>query len=380
MMRVSVSVCFLLLTCTFGRADEDFRFPEAVHRSGELKYREGLPVLTVSGGPEEIGQQIGVLAIKPIADRFKGVVKKHAEALSPKWPILVRICEGLFKGYPEEYRTEIESMAKAGGIERELLVIANAIGDVQHLGGCSALVVEPNRSSTGGPLFGRNWDRSPLADLDKYGLIIVRHMKGKRAYASVSFPGMLMCGSEMNDAGLALGANDVTETKDGSPAFNPLGMPLTVGGRRLMEGCATIADAEKLVMGQKATTTGSIILCDRKNGAVFEVTAKHILIRRAEEGLCACTNHFRIKELAVHRDCPRYDTLEKYRTRKKLGLDDVIEAMRAVHQGKMTLQMVVFEPAALRLHVALGPTAQAKGPLKTLELRPLFKVLEERKE
>jgi hypothetical protein len=46
----------------------------------------------------------------------------------------------------------------------------------------------------------------------------------------------------------------------------------------------------------------------------------------------------------------------------------------------MTLQMVVFEPAALRLHVALGPTAQAKGPLKTLELRPLFKVLEERKE
>src|SRR5262249_40836160 len=60
MMRAFISACFLLLTCTFGRADEDFRFPEAVHCSGELKYREGLPVLTVSGKPEEIGQQIGV--------------------------------------------------------------------------------------------------------------------------------------------------------------------------------------------------------------------------------------------------------------------------------------------------------------------------------
>ena len=32
---------------------------------GELKYRNGLPVLTVEGTPEEIGEQIGVLAIKP---------------------------------------------------------------------------------------------------------------------------------------------------------------------------------------------------------------------------------------------------------------------------------------------------------------------------
>jgi hypothetical protein len=379
MLRVFLCVCILLLTRNVGRAEEPFHFPEAKHGPWELKYREGLPVLTVSGKPEEIGEQIGVLAIKPIAPRFKEVVKKHAEALGTRWPILVKICEGLFKRYPEDYQTEIESMAKAGGIERELLVIANAIGDVQHLGGCSAFVVEPDRSSTGGPLFGRNWDRSPLADLDKYGLVIVRHIKGKRAYASVSFPGMLMCGSEMNEAGLALGANDVTETKDGSPAFNPLGMPLTVGGRRLMEECATIADAEKLVKGQKATTTGSIMLCDRKNGAVFEVTAKNILIRRAEDGLCACTNHFRIKELAVQRDCPRYIALEKYRDHKKLGLDDVIEAMRAVHQGRMTLQMVVFEPTELRTHVALGPTAQAKGPLKSLELRSLFKRLDEGK-
>jgi hypothetical protein len=109
----------------------------------------------------------------------------------------------LFKRFPGAYRQEIEAAAKAGGIGRELLVVANVIGDVQHLGGCSALVVEPDRSATGGPLFGRNWDRSPLADLDKYGLIVVRRPNDKRAYASVTFPGLLLCGSEMNDAGLA---------------------------------------------------------------------------------------------------------------------------------------------------------------------------------
>jgi hypothetical protein len=83
MFRLSFSLGILLFGGTAGRGDESFRFTEAKHGKGELKYRHDVPILVVAGTPEEIGEQIGVLAIKPIAPRFNDVVKKHADALGP---------------------------------------------------------------------------------------------------------------------------------------------------------------------------------------------------------------------------------------------------------------------------------------------------------
>src|SRR5438552_8602483 len=47
-------------------AEKPFRYPEGKHGRGELKYVNGVPVLTVAGTPEEIGEQIGVLTIRPV--------------------------------------------------------------------------------------------------------------------------------------------------------------------------------------------------------------------------------------------------------------------------------------------------------------------------
>src|SRR3712207_6948997 len=42
-----------------------FRFPEARHGKGQLKYVNELPVLSLEGTPEELGEQAGVLAVRP---------------------------------------------------------------------------------------------------------------------------------------------------------------------------------------------------------------------------------------------------------------------------------------------------------------------------
>src|SRR5262249_17735234 len=58
----------LALLAPAARADKPstpFRYPEARHGKGELRYVRGVPVLTVEGTPEEIGEQVGVLALKP---------------------------------------------------------------------------------------------------------------------------------------------------------------------------------------------------------------------------------------------------------------------------------------------------------------------------
>jgi isopenicillin-N N-acyltransferase like protein len=375
MLRKVVALAFLfaLLPASLP-AEEPFRYPEAKHGKGELKYRDGLPVLVVAGTPEEMGEQIGVLALKPINQKVTGLVKGAVQQqVGPAWPVVVKICEKLFEQFPTEYRKEIEALAKAGQVDREVLVVANTIGDVQHIGGCSTFIVEPSRSGTGQPLFGRNWDFVPMGDLPKFGLVIVRRPTGKRAFASVTFPGLLLTGSEMNDAGLTLAANDVRESKDGAPRLEPSGTPLAVAGRRLMEECANLQQADKWLAGFKPTTSGSLILCDAKGGIVYEFTPKNKIVRQAEDGICMCTNHFRTKELAVSKECDRYEKLQKSSQKAKLGVDDVAKAMHEVHQGEMTMQSMVFEPARLRIHLAIGPGPVTKQPLKLLDCAPLFK-------
>jgi hypothetical protein len=106
-----------------------------------------------------------------------------------------------------------------------------------------------------------------------------------------------------------------------------------------MEGCASRAEARRVLRDFKATTTGCAILADREGGAVYELTPKNIITRPAEEGICTCTNHFCSPELAVPTEerCWRYDKLEEYRKRPKLDVADVAKALDDVNnQGKAT--------------------------------------------
>src|SRR5438477_3049612 len=134
---------------------EPFRYPEGKHGKGELKYVNGVPVLTVEGTPEEIGEQIGVLAIKPVGGfekLFKEFLKfQRAEKV---WPFLVKACTTLYKRMPADHVKEIDALARASGVDHDIFVVANTIMDVMKLGGCSTLVVEPSRSATGELLFG----------------------------------------------------------------------------------------------------------------------------------------------------------------------------------------------------------------------------------
>jgi hypothetical protein len=375
LFRLSFLGCLLVL-CPATRGSEPFRFPEGKHGEGELKYRNGLPVLIAAGTPEKIGEQIGVLAVKPAAAKMRALVKDAIQKrVGPVgWPLLVKACTGLFKKFPPEYRKEVEAMARGGGIDLELLVVANTVADVVHLGGCSALVVEPARSATGGSLLGRNMDTEALAGLVEASLVIIRRPARKHAFVSVTFPGLLACGSEMNDAGLVLAVNDVWRTKDGSPKFEPRGTPLIVAARGLMEDCATRADARRLLRNFKPTTTGCAILADRKGGAVYEVTPKNVVVRPAEEGICTCTNHFCSPELAVPMQrCWRYSKLQEYRKRPKLAVADVAKALDEVSQGKATLHSMIFEPRTLQAHITVGVGSAKERTRKTLKCKELFR-------
>jgi isopenicillin-N N-acyltransferase like protein len=373
MIKLS-GMIFLWLLAVTATAGEPFHYPEGKHGKGELRYIEGLPVLTVCGSEEEMGEQAGALALKPansLVQHFREFLEK--KGLGKITPILFTASEALFNRFPKPYREELEAMVKAAGADRNLVVLANTASDLQQLVGCSGLLVSAERSATGGALYGRNFD-FPFDDpITEYSLVVVYRPTGKKAFAMVTFPGLLAASVGMNEDGLALGANTAKRSGDGAPAFDPQGMPYLVSAREVMVGCRSVDEFDRWMHGHSRTTGGLMLACDPARQAIFEITTKNIGVREPEEGLVFCTNHFRLEPMKVETKCWRYPKLEKSRELKQLDVGDVARLLDDVNQGPRTMQTMVFEPSKLVLHLSIGRGPTSAKPLKKLELKPLFK-------
>lgn len=375
----SLAVATLLFVSLSARAAEPFRFPEKEHGKGKLQYLDGLPVLTVTGTPEEIGDQVGTLAVKPaerILDYPRELLDRFKIPLG--WTVFVRAGGAMLPQFPEDHRKEFDAVIKSG-IDRDKLVVGNTMFDLKKSIACSALHVTAERSTTKGPLFGRNLDYPSLGYAQEYGLITIYRPTGKRAFVSIGFPGLVGCLSGMNDAGLALGVLEIYAVKDGVEKFDAKGVPYALCYRRLLEECATVEEAEKLLRSMKRTTTMCLAICDKTTAAVFEITPTELVVRKAVDGICTCTNHFCTKELRPDNDQPpfrssqRLEALEQARKQDKLGVADVHKRMHAACNPATTMQTMVFEPATLKLHVCVGTIPATAGELKTLDLATLFK-------
>jgi isopenicillin-N N-acyltransferase like protein len=375
--RTLVLTSLLALAWTGGASAEEKSkiFPEAKFKGGELRVLSGVPVLVVQGTPEEMGEQFGELAVKP-TKKLLGKINGFTKSLGIEgvFPYLLKAGAGMFKQFPEHHQKELEAVAKASGVDRDLLIFANCVVDLHKIGGCSTLIVEPNRSKTGSPLFGRNLDWPPFDDLPDYSLVVVYRGKGKHACACVTIPPVMGCISGMNDVGLSVTINEINRSKDGSDSLDTEGMPMLGLFRKILEECTTVAEAEKLLRANKRTSYFCLTVCDQKTGVVFETTPKTVAVRKPDLGVCCCTNHFLTDELSVTTKCSRYPKLEALQKGgDKLGVDEVIKGLHAVNQGPWTLQSMVFEPDARVLHLSYATGKPATGfPFKKLDLGPLF--------
>lgn len=352
------------------------RFPEAKYGKGELRYIDDVPVLIVRGKPAEIGEQFGKLAIENAPD----LMGLHGRFLKDsgqekRYPFLAAAADALKPNFPPHIVTELESAAKSSKQELSLLLFANTIADLSSGMGCSTIIVEPERSSTGSPLFGRNFDWLPTKGITEHTLVVVYKGEGKHAFATVTVAPICGAISGMNDAGLSLTINEISikKSKDKSH-FNWKGTPLLLAFRRVLEECSTVAEAEKLLRDMPRTSTCCLTICDKKGGVVFEITPTNLEVRPADNGVCCCTNHFRTEKLCVDDKCWRYEKLVPLQAKDsgKLNIQDIFAKLDDVNQGKHTLQSMVFEPGQRILHLAYGEGSATKLKPHDLDLGKLF--------
>jgi hypothetical protein len=281
--------------------------------------------------------------------------------------------------FPPDYRRELKAMANAGGAERDKLILGNTVFDLKKSVACSALLVEGERSATGKPLLGRNLDYPSLGYAHEYSLVTVCKPDGAaHAFASVGFPGLIGCLSGMNDAGLAVAVLEVFQVKAGCKRIDTSGVPYALCYRRILENCASIAEAKALLESMPRTTITNLAVADREGVALFEITPRRICVRTAVDGLCISTNHFCSPELRplvrlnlFHTDERFRSLCESSRVPGPLDLAAMHHCLDSAHMAG-TLQAMVFEPATLRLNLAIGVKPATDGEMKPLELSELF--------
>jgi isopenicillin-N N-acyltransferase-like protein len=364
------------LLAPLARGADPKPFPEAKHGKGELRYLNGVPVLIVRGKPAELGEQFGRLAVLNAPD-LAGLHDRFLKdaGQEKRYPLIAAMAQTLKPNFPPHLLTEIEAAAKESDRELSLLLFANTVADLSSGLGCSTVVVEKERSATGAPLFGRNFDWLPTKGITDHTLVVVYKGEGKRAFAAVTISPISGVISGMNDAGLAITINEISikKSKD-KAAFNWKGTPLLLAFRRVLEECGSVAEAEKLLRQIPRTTTCCLTLCDPNGGAVFEITPTNLEVRTAENGVCCCTNHFRTEKLCVEDKCWRYAKLAPLQAKDgpKLGIKDVFARLDEVNQGQNTLQCMVFEPATRVLHLAYSQGNATRATPHKLDLGKLF--------
>ncbi len=362
-------------------AAEPFRFPEATCGQGELRYVNGLPVLRVAGTPDEIGEQVGTLAVAP-AQRVLGYPRELLQHvhLGLLWGPLVKAGGHMVEHFPPDYRAELEATVRSAKVPREAVVAGNTLFDIKKVLACSALLVDPTRSATGGTLLARNLDYPSLGYAHQYSLVTVYRPAGaKHAFASIGFPGMVGCLSGMNDAGLALSILEVFQVKVGRKRYDSNGLPYALCYRRLLEECSTIAEAQAVLERMERTTITNLALADRQGIAVLEVSPRQVIVRRAEHGACVCTNHFCTPQLKplwpfdLFKTFERFEVLEESaHAQQTFGPADLQCALHAARMGRSTMQTMVFEPAELRVYLAIGACPSSAAEMRLIELGPLF--------
>jgi hypothetical protein len=94
--------------------------------------------LTVEGSPEEIGEQVAILAVKPgkrvlkyPEDVLAGFLKQGMGGLFSKgmskvtWDYFVKTANTMARTFPDDYKTELETMVKTGDFDRNLALVGN---------------------------------------------------------------------------------------------------------------------------------------------------------------------------------------------------------------------------------------------------------------
>ena len=214
-------------------------------------------VLFLSGTPSEMGTAHGELMRQEIQNMYGIILVLGANYSLPRndW-FFTRIAEVIRRTTPytpPRFLEECDAMSEAAGIAVASGRHLNFFSEMFH---CSGVAVRNRATADGRLIHARVLDYMRDIGIQNYSTVMVFMPKDYNAWLSESFAGFIGTVTAMNEKGLAmgeLGGNGVGKWD---------GLPMSFLMRRVMEECATVAEAIRLMQSVPLTCDYYYVLSD----------------------------------------------------------------------------------------------------------------------
>lgn len=332
-------------------------------------------VVDVAGSPEQIGTFLGKEFAKellPLYDKYikegfcrdKGMDPTELEYTANKfWPYI-----------PEDHRREIMAMAHASGFSAKKIVVLSvlpelALGRIPPL--CSAFAWRRG----GKMLVGRNLDWMDYSIAHKHGCILRIQPKGKHAFLSVSWPGMVGIVTGVSDAGLSVSLNI---------AFGSQGVwevtPMLFRLRQILEEAETLDQAQAILLAQWRPLSCNVLVAsaNENRAIIVEMSDKQSAILSSDKKeLIVTTNYYQLLAIPGGVGKQRHDIIVN--VLHNASAFDISHAIKALRKARMfspfpripsTIQSVVFDFQTRRAYVAIGKNPATSGKYYPVNFMP----------
>lgn len=240
-----------------------------------------LPIISLSGSPEQRGQAYGEQAGERIRDTFEfyfEAIFKNSVLKQDEIQRRATRVKSLIEKYAPEYCVEFKAMAQAAGIEEWKIYVLNARTEILNapLAECTSLYFEQTR------ILGQTWDW--IKELEELIVILRYELDDGHVITTLSEPGML-AKIGMNNAGLGVCLNFLASANELD------GVPVHIVLRAILE-CRDINTARQRILESGQGKSSHFLVADNMgksfgmefaNGQCGEVTA--------ENGVLMHTNH-----------------------------------------------------------------------------------------
>lgn len=340
---------------------------------------DGFYLVTLQGGPYELGLQQGRLFKQQINEVYKiylndlvynewvkqyAILKGVTEAYGNPRKAMAKFAKENEKFIPPEYIEEMKGLAEGAGLDyREVLNMAAHV-DYFAILMCSTMVAAGPATPDGKLVEARNldWASGQAQELDPYSTIFVYKPDKGHSFVSILYPGIVGALSAVNDAQLTVELNFSMAKKNGRSGF-----PALLITRHIAQNAATLDEAEKIIRDMPRIAGYNITVADGKTNKarLIEITADGVgVMDLRPDGTLVSTNHFVTKELAGQNvdssrfsETPSGERLDRLNAliKENHGKIDPQAGMKMIHDSGVrvagTVQTIVFKPADYKIWV-----------------------------
>jgi len=362
-VRVIVGVLAVFLSC---EAEEIWS-----GRGLMLREEGTVPILFVSGTPEEMGRQHGTLAAEEVRQSYQRVLLVAGGYLYLKddwfFDRIQEVEKRTGNVLPARFLRECDAMSEAAGLTRKQGREINLFPEMFH---CSGVALRGKATVGGKVVHARVLDYMRDIGLERSALVQVFLPDGYHAWLSIGFAGFNGTVTAMNEKGLAMG--EIGGRGEGKWD----GLPMSFLMRRVMEECGTVQDAIRLIRSVPLTcgyyyvlsdAGGDLAALDAKAGeplCVLRPGDAHPLLRETLEDGVYVTNPKR-QETLLSRIRENYGRIDSKR------MEEIIRQPVAMRSN---LHNAIFEPQNLDVSFAYCDKSHTAcdRPYRKLNLRDLL--------